>query len=1225
MNFLKDVIIEDEHFNKATFRFKGNYGAKAGFINYKVTCINFVGKTDLTVKEGNGVRDYVPGSDPPLTFNKEHVLDILKDKIYAEDIGQPKPKDFKTWWDGAATSPFFDTDREERSKHKLWDPAQAPSNMSTIVSGNSTDRSYKYGREFTADFFKDAFKDKPNIKVEAGDGAAYFQWSVESSKFQDKPRPHFPTDAGAKCKSLTFEFPIAIDFNSGDGQLGQLDLEKIYTKVDVVTPTTAVAELGTQIDAISMALFLASDPVVKKLSADHLQLVDPNNPPQSKEFNEEVLKSPPDIVAKYAFGDPEIYDGIAAYVPYMFVGIGDQEKFDALIAAALNASISDGAGTGLTEAQKKSRLPLNEQAILLYRLGSLLESNRKKRNKDEYDRFSTLEVKKAKEIEVLVNYLTLPENVSSVFEKIRPIHLSAIIPRVRLYKKYPFNAKRLAAGKGKKDKEPVYIEYEFEEHIRPDMLSSTLTTNTGVGLESFSWSFDGENPVAAVKQISAQLKMRAQSVNVLEELRVSSNSSNSNFRTYAFSDIWIPESRRKENNGVRSNASDDAQKKNYEQRKIESAETRIEIEYGIDPSNQIFKTQDGKEIAKTLKSLRLVINLSIAKYEIDLRDDGSVGITCDFIGRLDALAKDPSAGNILPNQEFTNEQKSAFLGERLSAGTTVSTIQQRLIKMEKKEMEFLQQQHRNPHRYSAETIAERKEGYHKMKKELEKQKKRLTNTFDLNTGTSASAQNAYLKEMAANEFSKIKLYRTILNGLLEKDCVNTIVIDPSNIALTHEELKTKSNALQIVHNQEMTNEEKAFTYRNEKGVPASKQELVNEFDILSKRLKKDIFPKYTSDAYLIRFFYFGDLIDVVLDNMYEGSGRDRSLDIRTILGPIEIRRNVFDSSKFEGVIQFLRSGAIVVGDNYGTYDPTATRETKAAIDQIDNKSTSNNANPTKDDQTLIASLADIPISLNLFLRWFSEIVSNKGIFGKSFKNFLTEATNQLIVAALQQESSRLLLPKQVRKVKTVNWESHTKPNMADPFGFINKKDKGLKIEGKNAQRIKKSKKGTHLEQLRADIIKNIAHAGGANTSEYVLIYAESKQSTRKYNGSPDQYAADLDDNVYHLSLGRDVGVVKDIKLSAPTSAEFEAMQLQKASKTDGTIKTKRIYNATVTLYGVTFFRPGQMIFIEPAAYGDLDNLKAHGLCGYYTITSISSNFTVGNFETTLVCSWFSEG
>ena len=262
--------------------------------------------------------------------------------------------------------------------------------------------------------------------------------------------------------------------------------------------------------------------------------------------------------------------------------------------------------------------------------------------------------------------------------------------------------------------------------------------------------------------------------------------------------------------------------------------------------------------------------------------------------------------------------------------------------------------------------------------------------------------------------------------------------------------------------------------------------------------------------------------------------------------------------------------------------------------------------------------------MNLFLRWFADNVSKKGAFGYSFKNFLVDAAQSLIVASLQADSTRILLPKQKRKIRTVAFECATDSN-PDAFGFSKTGDDGLKVVLSKKERLQRARVGSELPQVRSDIWASHKLGGGAPMSDYLLIYADSSEPVRKYSGCRKQYERDISDGIYHLSLGRDVGVVKDIRMSAPAVPGYEEMMLMRAMKSSGPIKTKRIYSASITMYGVTFFRPGQMIYIEPAAYGTRENLKAHGLCGYYTVVTTSNNFTAGNFEPVLECAFHSAG
>ena len=172
---------------------------------------------------------------------------------------------------------------------------------------------------------------------------------------------------------------------------------------------------------------------------------------------------------------------------------------------------------------------------------------------------------------------------------------------------------------------------------------------------------------------------------------------------------------------------------------------------------------------------------------------------------------------------------------------------------------------------------------------------------------SPQAQEKYIRGVANNKLSKLKLYRSIINGLLAKDAIKIINIDPSNIALTHRlfDPGAVTDQVELIKQGPVVVLSKAnaliSTFTGD--IPSqdalnSIAEIDDQFKVLSERMKENIIPLFQDDAYYIRFFYFGDLMDVVLDNMYEGKykgmseekGKDSSdIDLRTILGPIEIR------------------------------------------------------------------------------------------------------------------------------------------------------------------------------------------------------------------------------------------------------------------------------------------------------------------------------------------------
>ena len=990
-------------------------------------------------------------------------------------------------------------------------------------------------------------------------------------------------------KSCTFRFPLTRKFNSNMGRLRWGTNEKPMGSMEVYLQSNVIsAQLDVSFEAI------------KNLSS----------------------------AAANSYGDPDNSDGWILYVPWFYIEITDKEKYNEWVTAQRQLALREASsGIGLTDEQRAQSLPLNEQAILLYRMGELLEYNRdKKRKEKQYDRFATLEVDGSKQIESLVNQLTSPPNAAALFDKIKPMHLSAVVPRVRLWKEYHWKDNRINNG-GASSEDPVFIEYEFEEHVDPGLLGQTLTTNTGVGLESFNWEFNGDNQVSAEKLIQAQIKLNAQSIDALEKTRYSSNTSVSGKNRYAFSDIFTPDKRRKDNNGNRTATGD------YHEYVIQNMRVRAEVEYALDMNDYMFSAPENKPIAQALNKSKLTLNLSVVTYEIDLRDDGSVGVTINFQGSIDTTDRDPTVGNILPNREFTEDQASLLIDERADAQTRADMLKKHLDDMHVRRQEALAPLRQ--HSLTDEQKEQELESYTANVKETKKELQELTTQYQLSLQDNdrGTATEQYLDAVGKERFNRLSLYRTILNGLLNRDSVHILSIDPRNVAKTHQDIQKGANKGRLILNEEMSVGLQNWTAENPDPNTLTKEQMDDHFKYLQERMKQDIFPMFMGTQYFIRFFYFGDLIDIVLDNMYSGKGRGKGLDIRTILGPIQIMRNVFSANDLEGGIKFLSTGDIVVADKYGTYNPSETRELESAVNQADTymeraSRAQNNGTPPPPApppvQELLASLADVPISLNLFLKWFSESISNIGAAGYPFKKFLTHAINKLIVASLQADSSRVLLPKQKRIIKTVLWDGAT-TSAPDAFGFIKTAENGLEIALTKEERISRSRTGSELSQVRKDVWNSYKFGGGAPMSDYLLVYAESVDAGRKYSGSNADYQRDISEGVYHLSLGRDCGVVKDISLAADPTPGYKEMMLQRSMKSNEEVRIKRVYAATITMYGVTFFRPGQTIYIDPAAYGKREDLKAHGLCGYYTIITTANNFAAGKFETTLQCSFSTEG
>lgn len=943
-----------------------------------------------------------------------------------------------------------------------------------------------------------------------------------------------------------------------------------------------------------------------------------------------------------------------------------REEYAALLEKAKRGELELGAG--LTSGQKRCKLPLSEQAILLYQLDTLVRSNKIRRLDPEvspeeaYDRFATLDTEdeSGKQIQDLANSLTSPPSMRALFDDIKPIHLSSIIPRVRLFKIYTPDHSRAQDTPEAEEESRVLMEYEFEEHIKENFLAATLTTNTGVGLESFQWDFNGTNQFEAEKMVEANLKLRAQSVDALNILRKSSTNPE---HKYKFLDLFIPEV---EKDGKPIKTADNAI---FQKKDVRMYETRLLVEYGVPKNSQVFSGPTGSPNAKVLaalESLQLVMNLNITSYDIELKDDGSVGINVRFVGRLEAAAEDPNFGNILPQAKVNKAleiQKKNLIAERTNALDMGETSADGTVIREPNPGsvgDLTTQREKTLHKIanmragtSDELTAEQLEEI----KAYEEEVKIINQGLAEINAKYSSSQKEFLKK-SSDQLSRLSLYRGIYKGLLKRKALRVLTVDPNNVAPNPLDSNFSARCPEVPSNAGVIAQAVASIASERVEDPEtyqSTERIESELLDFQKNLEKTIQPLYSPSEYRIHYIYFGDLVDTVLDNMY--TNRVDESDLRCILGPIRIGRNLFSSDSFETNIKISRSGCLQVGSKYNSgfdFQKKAQMEeairTGREIEQQNTPTPPPGADavppilkPKIPGDFTVVNLADVPISFNLFLQWFAEKVSNKGVYSYTLKKFLMDAIQSLIVSALEADSTMLLLPKQKRKMMCLTWDAPTHKGARDALGFghyaPSDHTQGLNFK-LPTDSVTKKRRLLKIEDLRRTIdgappqlpMTRKSMSGTEPFSDYIMLYVEPDSYGRKYrpgrlwisDGAQTEYDRDMQDGIYHLESGRETGIVKDIKLSVVTAEFYEEMKQQEAQKT-GKRPVKRIYQATVSMYGVTFFRPGQTVYINAAAYGSHDLLKRFGLCGYYTIRTTSCQFAAGSFETQLICDFRSEG
>ena len=876
-------------------------------------------------------------------------------------------------------------------------------------------------------------------------------------------------------------------------------------------------------------------------------------------------------------------------------------------ATSIEPVLEDAQDEELKLRRLENKLTLNEQAILLFRIGKIMSLNKEKReNNKVYDRFACLDYRKNGKADPanVSNHITSTTDMGAIFEELRPIHLSAMIPRVRLFKRYTVDSMGEFIPDAADTKRTI-VEYEFEEFPDASILNSTLGTSTGVGVSSFSWEFSGDNPYASERMVISKLQLRAQSIDAIDATRKSPTG-----KKYKFTDIFHPPV-------VETQIKDSKQQQISTQPRREY-EAKIIVEYATDPKSEVWR--NSKHLLKAVQNLRLELNLSINKYDLDLQPDGSILLNLDFIGRIDAASRDPLYANILP--------KASSLKMLGASSTILATRNVNLQTIAEKESRITRMR---------ELQVKRQKWTTTQADEDKLTDKELNELRELETGMPLLSQEIlalrrefrpqlsekeYLEQIS-QEYDKVRLYQNILNGLITSDSIDVLKLNPMDI--------TRDEDTSIMKNEECVPLSVQAAAENPTTKDVVTMDLTKkQFDKNKKefmdRMKAAAFPMYSRDSYFIRYFYFGDLMQVVLEKM-QGSNKDLETDIRTLLGPIEIVQNAITSNTFSSRVTFGKEGKIILEDSYGTRDVQVEKqyieEQRQQINDINNARRGGDmqkilqAEKDRQVSTVLVNLADVPISLNLFLEWFSAKVANQGTYSYSINDFIKDSINSLIISALEADSTKLILPQQTRQLVLTSFEAAADVKAPDVFGFYHHDTDGLITDSPKSsilvEELLTNKAGK--KSLPLFLAKNKPKSPDNFMADYLLVYAKSLDYLRICRTDAD-YRRDVAEGIYHLHSGKEAGIVKDIKLSANTFAEYESAMMIEGMNA-GEPMVKRIYTASVTLNGAPVFRPGHIVFIKAAAYGTDNLLRDFGLMGYYSVVRASSNIAAGEYTTTL--------
>lgn len=310
-------------------------------------------------------------------------------------------------------------------------------------------------------------------------------------------------------------------------------------------------------------------------------------------------------------------------------------------------------------------------------------------------------------------------------------------------------------------------------------------------------------------------------------------------------------------------------------------------------------------------------------------------------------------------------------------------------------------------------------------------------------------------------------------------------------------------------------------------------------------LNETFVPDRTGESVTINYIYFGHILDYALHNLVQENS-----DLKVICGPIVFR------------------------------DPRSD---------------------SKSDAFEIMNLADVPISLEYFMAWFTERIIKEQRYFYAFNDFLQDVLTEVVEPALTSACFAEVAP----IAMTVN---------IDTFS--------MSAGSSNYFRLGESKRwnSDEIEPFLNDAL-------GLRDDQYLVLH--SRKLTRAEVADE---RLDALRGVAHFKIASDRGLVKKIEFSQESQSFAHESRISKEYGQAGQLARLRgKYNANITLHGNSLFYPGQVVYVDPTmmGLGSLTNRKdvanMIGLGGYFFVLKVENIIEAGKFETILTTKWEAMG
>tara|TARA_R100001129_G_scaffold186578_1_gene179007 strand:- start:1126 stop:3453 length:2328 start_codon:yes stop_codon:yes gene_type:complete len=303
------------------------------------------------------------------------------------------------------------------------------------------------------------------------------------------------------------------------------------------------------------------------------------------------------------------------------------------------------------------------------------------------------------------------------------------------------------------------------------------------------------------------------------------------------------------------------------------------------------------------------------------------------------------------------------------------------------------------------------------------------------------------------------------------------------------------------------------------------------------------------------------------------------------------------------------------------------------------------------------NISDIPISVRMFVEFFQRNVIEKDRMVYPFYSFVKDLIDQVAVRALGADCFSGIHTGGQQQINTTTLNGPPVEGSEDPIysRYLEEVDTIEREQGiDDVGDSPSAGEGAAGVTARLDLEKygytkpiftnNMGASNQINSRVWkYLVFSQPEYraqdlvhpSQREEESELDPLAADRQRGIHHLHIGRDSGLVKSVSFSKSANSSLMPARLEREGEFNPLNQLAEVYNVTITMFGNTLFRPGQIIYINPFGLAPTGGIgQPHdpksisnimGLGGYHSITRVSSYIESGKFETVIEATWQNSG